>query len=143
MVAWAVAGRRDNTSSNSVRETNIDVNTLASSPMDSVVAKPRIGPVPNWNRNAGGDHRRDVGVEERQEDAVEARSHRRTRRRGPRELLLDPLEDQHVRVDAHAHRQDEARDARQGHRRAEYAMKPMQDDQVRHIAMIALIPDSL
>ena len=32
-----------------MRETNTAVNTLASSPMISVTAKPRIGPVPNCN----------------------------------------------------------------------------------------------
>ena len=46
------ARRRDNTISNMVRDTKIAVKTLAASPMVSVVAKPRIGPVPNWNRNA-------------------------------------------------------------------------------------------
>ena len=40
------------TSSNIVRDTNTAVNTLDSRPMVSVVAKPRIGPVPNWKRNA-------------------------------------------------------------------------------------------
>ena len=42
-------GRRG---SNMVRDTNTAVKTLASSPMVRVVAKPRIGPVPNWNRKA-------------------------------------------------------------------------------------------
>ena len=48
----APAGLRDKMSSNSVRETNTAVKTLASKPKTSVVAKPRIGPVPNWNRKA-------------------------------------------------------------------------------------------
>ena len=39
--------RRDSTSSNTVRDTNTAVKTLDSRPMVSVVAKPRIGPVPN------------------------------------------------------------------------------------------------
>ena len=40
--------------------------------MISVVAKPRIGPVPNWNRNAAAMSDDDVRVEDRQEHAVEA-----------------------------------------------------------------------
>ena len=44
--------RRDSTSSNIVRDTNTAVNTFEISPIVSVVAKPRTGPVPNWNRNA-------------------------------------------------------------------------------------------
>ena len=46
------ARRRDSTISNIVRDTKTAVNTLDASPMVSVVANPRIGPVPNWNRNA-------------------------------------------------------------------------------------------
>jgi hypothetical protein len=34
-------------SSNTVRETNVDVNRLAASPIERVTANPRIGPVPN------------------------------------------------------------------------------------------------
>ena len=104
--------RRDSSSSNSVFDTKIDVNRLVSRPIDSVIAKPRIGPVPNWNRNARGDERRDVRVEQRQntrpKPALTGRAHAALRR----QLLLDALEDQHVRVDAHAHRQHEAGDAR-------------------------------
>ena len=40
-------GRRLSASSNSVRETNTAVKTLASKPIASVVAKPRIELVPN------------------------------------------------------------------------------------------------
>src|SRR4029079_5276766 len=46
------AGRFERIHSNIVRETNTAVNTLLSRPNTSVVANPRIGPVPNWNRNA-------------------------------------------------------------------------------------------
>ena len=46
------ARRRESTNSNMVRDTNTAVKTLAASPIASVVAKPRIGPVPNWKRNA-------------------------------------------------------------------------------------------
>jgi len=38
--------------SKSVRETKTEVNTFDSNPKNKVVANPRIGPVPNWNRNA-------------------------------------------------------------------------------------------
>ena len=41
-----------NAISNIVRDTNTDVNTLASNPIASVVAKPRMALVPNWNRKA-------------------------------------------------------------------------------------------
>ena len=60
----AVAGWRCSAISKSVFDTKIDVNRLASRPIVSVVAKPRMGPVPNWNRNSGGNQRRDVGVEQ-------------------------------------------------------------------------------
>ena len=48
----APAGFLERISSNSVRETNTAVNTFATRPKNMVVAKPRMGPVPNWNRNA-------------------------------------------------------------------------------------------
>ena len=38
--------------SNSVFDTKVEVKRLDRSPIVSVIAKPRIGPVPNWNRNA-------------------------------------------------------------------------------------------
>ena len=40
----APAGFRDSRNSNNVRETNTAVNTFDSSPKNSVVANPRIGP---------------------------------------------------------------------------------------------------
>ena len=43
--------RLESSSSNSVFDTNIEVNRLTKSPTESVTAKPRIGPVPNWKRN--------------------------------------------------------------------------------------------
>src|SRR5262245_40831133 len=52
ILSAATCWRRDSTSSNSVFDTKIDVNRFEISPMNSVIAKPRIGPVPNWNRNA-------------------------------------------------------------------------------------------
>ena len=52
LTVCAFAGRRDRTNSNNVRDTKIDVNRLLIKPTASVVANPRIGPVPNWKRNA-------------------------------------------------------------------------------------------
>ena len=102
-----------------VRDTNTAVNTFASRPIVSVVAKPRIGPVPNWNRNAAAMSDATwvstIVSHTRSKPAATAAS----RALAVGELLLDALEDQHVRVDAHADRQDEAGDARQRHRRAE------------------------
>jgi hypothetical protein len=69
VAAWC---RRAASASNRVRDTNTAVNTFDSRPKKSVVANPRIGPVPNWKRKAGRDERRDVRVENRQEHAVEA-----------------------------------------------------------------------
>ena len=121
--------RRDSTNSNSVRDTKTDVKMFDSRPMNSVVANPRIGPVPNWNRNAAAIS----------DDTWVSRCVRKTRSkpaaiacRAPRgrELFPDALEDQHVRVDAHADRQDEAGDARQRHRRAEVRHHAEQDHQV-------------
>ena len=66
------ARRRDSTISNMVRDTKTAVKTLATSPMPSVVAKPRIGPVPNWNRNAAAMSDDDVRVHDGPPDAVEA-----------------------------------------------------------------------
>ncbi len=98
--------------------------------MISVIAKPRIGPVPNWNRNAA----------EMSEATWVSSSVRNTRPKPALidgahaalrlELLLDALEDQHVRVDADPHRQDEAGDAGQRHRRADVGHQAEQDDQV-------------
>src|ERR1051325_10698397 len=47
----------------------------------------------------GGDERRDVRVEQREEHAAEARVDRRANAALRRELFLDPFEDEHVRVD--------------------------------------------
>ena len=80
------------------------------------------------------DERRDVRVEQRQEHAAEAGVDRRADAALRRELFLDALEDQHVRVDADAHRQHEAGDAGQRHRRAEVGHQAEQDDQVEDAA---------
>ena len=113
-----------------VFDTKIDVNRFDTRPMNSVTAKPRIGPVPNWNRNAARDERRDVRVDQRPEHAAEAGVDRRADAALRLELFFDALEDQHVRVDADAHRQHEAGDAGQRHHRADVCHQAEQDDQV-------------
>ena len=60
-----------------------------------------------------------------------------------RELFLDALEDQHVRVDAHADREDEAGDAGQRHHRPKYAMNPSRITRLTTTLTMALMPDSL
>ena len=45
MLSPAVDGRRENSSSNSVLETKMEVNRFDRRPKHRVVAKPRIGPV--------------------------------------------------------------------------------------------------
>src|SRR5688500_17073098 len=73
------------------------------------------------------DQRRDVRVENRHEDAIEAGSDGLPRALAGGELFSYALEDQHVRVDAHADREDEAGDARQGHGRAEIRHEAKED----------------
>ena len=50
----------------------------------------------------------------------------------PCELLLDALEDQHVRIHAHPDRQDQSGDSRQGHRDRDARHEPNQNEQVQH-----------
>ena len=76
------------------------------------------------------DQRRDVRVDQRPEHAAEAGVDRRADAALRLELFLDALEDQHVRVDADAHRQHEAGDAGQRHHRADVRHQAEQDDQV-------------
>ena len=52
MESAATCWRRASAISNSVFDTKIDVNRFEIRPRNSVTANPRIGPVPNWNRNA-------------------------------------------------------------------------------------------
>ena len=78
----------------------------------------------------GRDERRDVGVEDGEQHAIEAGGDRLLHAfRGP-QFFLDALENQHVRVDAHADRENEAGDARQRHRRAGIRHQAEQHDQV-------------
>src|SRR5262245_16839739 len=76
------------------------------------------------------DERGHVRIENREEDAIEASRHGLFDALGRRQLLLDALEDQHVRVDAHTDRENETGDTRQRHHRAEIRHQPEQDDQV-------------
>ena len=127
----APAGFRDSRNSNNVRETNTAVNTFDSSPKNSVVANPRIGPGAELEQERRRDERRDVGVENRQEHAIEPGGERLPGALVGGQLLADALEDQDVRVDADADRQDEAGDARQRHDRADVAHEAEQNDQVQ------------
>ena len=130
MLNVATCRRRASASSNSVFDTNVDVNRFDSRPTASVTAKPRIGPVPNLNRNAAEmSAAMCVSTSVRKTRLKPALIAARTPRSGL-ELLLDALEDQHVRVDADAHRQHEAGDAGQRHHRADVGHQAEQDDQV-------------
>jgi hypothetical protein len=51
MLSAVAVCRRASSTSNSVFETKMEVNRFVRRPIVSVIAKPRIGPVPNWNRN--------------------------------------------------------------------------------------------
>ena len=130
MLSVATCCRRASASSKSVFDTKVDVKRFETRPKNKVTAKPRIGPVPNWNRNAAEIERAGMRVDERQEHAAEARVDGGPNAALRLELLLDALEDQHVRVDAHAHRQDEAGDAGQRHRRADVRHQAEQNHEV-------------
>jgi hypothetical protein len=51
MDSRSIRCRRSSNMSKIHRLTKTAVNTEARMPIDRVTAKPRIGPVPNWNRN--------------------------------------------------------------------------------------------
>ena len=93
-------------------ETNTAVKTEISRPMISVTAKPLTGPVPNWNRKTA-EMMTVMCV-----SMIVAKAFEKPfsiavfGARPAAQLFADALEDQHVRVDRHADRQDEARDAR-------------------------------
>jgi hypothetical protein len=84
-----------------------------------------------------------VRVEQRQEHAAEPGVDRRANAAPEIELLLDALENQHVRVDADAHRQHEAGNAGQRHREADIRHQSEQDERLQTSATIAFTPDSL
>ena len=71
MESVATWRRFDSAISNSVFETKVEVKMFEIRPTDSVTAKPRIGPVPNWKRKAA-EMRAEMCVStQRQEDAAE------------------------------------------------------------------------
>ena len=78
-----------------------------------------------------GDERRHVRVENREQHAIEPVAHRASGGPAGLQLFLDALEDQHVRIHAHADRQDEAGDARERERRADERQRAQQNRQVR------------
>ena len=55
-----------------VRVTKIAVNSEAMMPMESVTAKPRIGPVPNWKSTKRGEQRGELRVDDGGEGVGEA-----------------------------------------------------------------------
>ena len=133
MAKWKAsrpAGAATSASSKSVFDTKIDVNRFDIRPMNSVTAKPRIGPGAELEQERRRDQRGDVRVDQRPEHAAEAGVDRRAHAALRLELFLDALENQHVRVDADAHRQHEAGDAGQRHHRADVRHQAEQDDQV-------------
>src|SRR5687768_1498336 len=70
--------------------------------------KPADGAGTELEEKRRRNQRRDVGIDDRPPDAVEPGVYRGARSARGSQLLLDPLENQHVRVDAHTNRQDEA-----------------------------------
>src|SRR5439155_18301525 len=62
-----------------------------------------------------GNERRNVRVEQRQEDATEGGLDRRPNTASSFELFLDAFEDQHIRIHTGPHRQNQTSDSRQRH----------------------------
>ncbi len=122
--------RCDSTASNSVFDTNVEVNRLDNEAEEQRGRKPADRPGPELEQERRTDERREVRVHQGQKHAREAGVDRRAHAAPGLHLLLDALEDEHVRVHAHPHREHEPRDARQRHRRAEVGHRAEQDDQV-------------
>ena len=95
-----------------------------------MTAKPRIGPVPKLKRNAAEMSAATCVSTSVQNTRLKPALIEARDAAPGLELLLDALEDEHVRVDADAHRQHEARDAGQRHDRADVRHQPEEDDQV-------------
>ncbi len=99
--------------------------------MISVTAKPLTGPVPNWNRKIA-EMTIVMCV-----SMIVAKAFEKPfsiavfGARPAAQLLADALEDQHVRVDRHADRQDEAGDARQRQRGLEERHGAGEQDRVQ------------
>ena len=111
------------------RETNTAVNRFAIKPITRVTAKPRTGPVPKMKRNALAT----TVVTCVSMIVTNARS--KPGRSPPRRLsrphlLLDALEDQHVRIHRHADRKHQTRDAGQGPGGVDIAERRDRDDRV-------------
>src|SRR5437870_10942092 len=70
-------------------------------------------------QDEAGNQRRDVGIADRRPGAVDAGFHRRPERAAGTQLFLDTFEDQHVGVDRHTDREDEAGETRECQRDAE------------------------
>jgi hypothetical protein len=98
------------------RLTKRAVNIDEKMPTIRVTAKPRIGPVPNWNRKRAAI--RVVTLASRIEERAFSNpvAMAELHRAALAELLADALEDQHVGVHRHADGQDDAGDAGQGQR---------------------------
>ena len=114
-----------------MRDTKNAVKTDANRPISSVTANPLIGPVPNWKRKSAEmivvmcvsmivPNAREKPCSIGGADGLAFA-----------QLLADALEDQHVRIDGHAQRQDDAGDARQRQRGLEVRHHPQKDDQVQ------------
>jgi hypothetical protein len=73
-----------------------------------------------------------MGVHNRPPDPIETRVHRCAHPLRGGQLFLDALEDEDVRIDAHADRQNETGDAREGHRGAQIRHHAQEDNQVDH-----------
>src|SRR5450759_1697535 len=89
------------------------------------------GPGAELEEEKGGHDRRDVGVDDRAPRALESEVDGGLWRLAVVHLLADALEDQDVRIDGHADRQDEARDAGQRERRVDVGHRTEEDQRVQ------------
>src|SRR5450756_420529 len=89
------------------------------------------GPRAELEQEEGGGDRRDVRVDDRAPGALEAEVDRGLRSLAVVHLLADAFEDEDVRVDRHADREDETRDARQRERRVDVRHRPEEDERVQ------------
>src|ERR1035437_7463220 len=88
------------------------------------------GPGAELEEEKGGHDRRHVGVDDRAPRALEAEVDGGLWRLAVVHLLADALEDEDVRIDGHADRQDEARDAGQRERRVDVGHRAEEDERV-------------
>lgn len=78
----------------------------------------------------GGNHDRDVGVEDGVEGAAEAGFHRRPQTLADEDFFLEAFKNEDVRIDGKAHGQDDTGNARQGQCRVEVFQDAQQDEDV-------------